>query len=186
MPSELPPGTFDVTFLSSRAYMITVASGSGLIELYKFSCDDTDDAVAGDGPRPPKHMARLCLPETHPGQDLRRFTTHSAPFVANRTPGRPFETSRNSNVHVMELRYGDRALMFNLFVLNRFLLSFIDEDSNNVDTVPVIKHWGEWGPDNTRVMHRISHFQWLRYVPWSTRSLAATRAYDYAARDPLF
>ena len=44
---DLPTGTYDFAFISSRAYMITVTTNYGSIELYTFSGGDDDDESRG-------------------------------------------------------------------------------------------------------------------------------------------
>ena len=143
--------------------MVTVASGSGTIELYTFS--GTRASNAGDR-NLPIHVAQLGLPPTRPGKDLRQFKTHTAPFVSKQTPGKPFETSRDSRIHVMELWYGDRAQKFNMFVHNSFLLSLIGIPRGQSDTEQLVntKLWDEWGPNHTRFHAYVTPFQWLRCV----------------------
>ncbi|KAI0773132.1 senescence-associated protein-domain-containing protein [Trametes elegans] len=167
----LSTGAYDFAFLSNRAYMITVTTGPGSIEIYTFDGDGdvslstgAHSPSLGGNPLPTK-VAVLELPPTKPGQGPTRFQTHSAPFVARPTPGRAFETSPDSRLHVMELSYGDHGRRCNLFVRNRFLLSHVPADLNSgVVSAPLTKRWEEWGPDNTRFMEMIGRFQWLRYV----------------------
>ncbi|OSC98108.1 hypothetical protein PYCCODRAFT_1480843 [Trametes coccinea BRFM310] len=169
---RLPLGVYDFAFLSSRAYMITVASGQGTIEIYRFS-GDVDVAASSQGGSPstiadsplPTRVAVLSLPAVKPGQAVQRFSTHSSPFVARRTPGRPFETAPDCKIHVMELSYGDQHIRFHLFVQHRYLLSYIPpEVGSGAIYEPVRKPWAEWGPDHTRFMPLMGRFEWLRYV----------------------
>ena len=185
----MPLGAYDVSFLSSRAYMITIADGSGSIELYTFDAEPDIEETAprspptsphaplqpaappqlydASNPLPaqPRKAAVLWLPTTHLGQELRRISTHSAPFIARDTPGRPFSTARGVCVHAMELRYGMAGKMFNMFVLNRFLLGLATAGANaGAGDAPVVRQWEEWGPDNTRLFPQVAHFQWLRCV----------------------
>ncbi|KAI0370752.1 hypothetical protein BV20DRAFT_1035699 [Pilatotrama ljubarskyi] len=161
---DFPTGTYDFAFLSSRAYMITVTSGSGSIDIYAF----------GDGPnshhppilQPPTKVAVLRMPPIKVGQSLRRFKTHSGPFVARPTRGRAFETAPECRLHVMEVTYGSIMMRFNMFVRHRFLMAYIPHGvgSGATDYQPVTKEWDEWGPDNTRLITILGRFQWLRYV----------------------
>ena len=175
MGFDLPTGTYDFAFISSRAYMITVTTNYGSIELYTFSGGDDDYASSNNVPQSPSigyrllptQVAILGLPPTNPGQNLRRFLTHSAPFVAKPTPGRVFETSSDARVHMMCLYYGDHTGSYHMFLHNRFLLAHIPPGigSGCADKVKVVeKEWDEWGPDNTRFVNWIAHFQWLRCV----------------------
>ena len=170
--------------------MLTVAMGAGSIEIYTFSGDvdtlNTRDTSSSSSSSPSgaststpafapfvslaarrlaTRVAVLLLPPTHPGQDVRRALTHSGPFVARATPGRPFETSEDVRVHMLTLHYGDRAGMFIMFVLNRFLLSLVPPGASSQGDYPhVVKPWEEWGPENTRVFEWMAHFPWLRCV----------------------
>ncbi|TBU44170.1 hypothetical protein BD309DRAFT_990477 [Dichomitus squalens] len=171
---NLPTGTYDFAFISSRAYIVTVTMQYGSIEVYTFSGGDEDaETLSNTVPQSPSLGDRLLptrvaifrLPPTKPGQDLRRFLTHSAPFVANPTPGRVFEVSRDARVHMMCLYYGDHAGSYHLFLHNRFLLAHIPPGigSGAVGKVTAVaKEWDEWGPDNARFVNWIAHFQWLR------------------------
>ncbi|KAI9059862.1 hypothetical protein FKP32DRAFT_1595876 [Trametes sanguinea] len=170
---RLPLGVYDFAFLTSRAYMITVASGQGSIEIYTFSGDADVAASSQPGQSStatadsllPTQVAVLSLPAVKPGQAVQRFSTHSSPFVARRTPGRPFETSPDCKIHVMELSYGDQNIRFHLFVRNRYLLSYIPPGvGSGAIFEPVRKSWDEWGPDNTRFLPLMGRFEWLRYV----------------------
>ncbi|KAI0682113.1 hypothetical protein C8T65DRAFT_301266 [Cerioporus squamosus] len=186
----LPAGAYDFAFLSSRAFMLTVATGSGSIELYTFSGDE-DALISPSGsssspstPTPfspplapqlqlpffsarrlPTRVAELLLPPTKLGRDVRKAFTHSGPFVGRPTPGRPFETSPDARVHMLTLHYGDHAGMFNLFVLNRFFLSLVPASVGSRENyTAVVKHWDEWGAENTRMFEWSVHFHWLRYI----------------------
>ncbi|KAI0668215.1 hypothetical protein C8Q78DRAFT_282410 [Trametes maxima] len=170
---ELPAQVSDFAFVSSRTYMITttsshgpfeLSSNGGAIELFTFRCDDAD---ADAHLRSPTRVATLQLPALRQGRRLTRFFTHSAPFVKRPTPGRPFETSPDCRLHVMDLDYGNRAPCFSLFVRNRTFLSYIlpcAPGETGVEFAPVIKSWEEWGPDHSRLTPLIAQFNWLRYV----------------------
>ncbi|EIW52630.1 uncharacterized protein TRAVEDRAFT_174703 [Trametes versicolor FP-101664 SS1] len=159
--SGLPSGAYDCSFLSSRAYMITTTAAAGAIAIYTFS----GDVDASSSPAPPTHVAQLQLPPVKPGQDPIRFYTHSAPSVARPTPGRPFETSGDCRLHVMELNYGERTVRFNLFLRSTTLLAYIPPGvGSGASFTPAVKAWDEWGPDNTRFWPIMGGFQWLRYV----------------------
>ncbi|KAI0354450.1 hypothetical protein OH77DRAFT_1404967 [Trametes cingulata] len=172
---DTPAGTYDFAFLSSRAYMITVTAGSGSIHIYTFS--DPDSSLPPTQPQPislssprsaepssPTRVAILRLPTVKIGQDVRRFQTHSGPFVARPTPGRAFETAPDCRLHVMEVTYGDQATRYNIFVRNCCLLSYVPPGvgSGDKDYQPIVKEWDEWGPDNTRFFTIMGRFQWLR------------------------
>ncbi|CDO78284.1 hypothetical protein BN946_scf184674.g6 [Trametes cinnabarina] len=168
---RIPTGLYDFAFLSSRAYMITVASGRGSIEIYAFSGDvevtlsSQQQAQSAVQQVLPTQVAVLELPPVKPGKTVQRFTSHSGPFVGRRTPGRPFETSPDCKLHVMELSYGDQQTRFNLFVRNRYLLSYASPYIDSGETyTSVKKSWDEWGPDHARFLPIMGRFEWLRYV----------------------
>ncbi len=169
---DLPTGAHDFAFISNRAYMITVTTGCGSIELYTFGDADEDDAPSDTLRSPsidhrllPTQIAILGLPPTMPGVTLQRFLTHAAPFVANPTPGRVFETPRDAQLHMMSLFYDDLSRNYHLFLHNRYLLSHIPSGVGSGGKVKVIeKQWDDWGPDNTRFVNWIAHFQWLRCI----------------------
>ncbi|RPD53899.1 hypothetical protein L226DRAFT_469953 [Lentinus tigrinus ALCF2SS1-7] len=168
---DLPTGAYDFAFLSSRAFMLTVAAGAGSIELYTFTGDE-DALITRDSRSPsfaarrlPTRVAVLLLPPTNIGRDLRKAFTHSGPFVAQPTRGRPFETSEDVRIHMLTLHYGDLAGMFNMFLQNRFLLSLVPPGvGSRGNYAHVVKPWEEWGPENTRVFEWSVHFHWLRCV----------------------
>lgn len=169
--SDLPSGTYDFGFLSSRAFLLTVTTGHGSLALYTFNGDgdsslmtDQSKSISALVPSPPMQIAVLNLPTIQPKEDLHRFTTHSPPFVAHQW-GRPFQTSRDSRLHVMTLHYGDRSGDFNMFVHNNYLLSFVSPGVRFEETVtPIVKDWDDWGPDHTRFMPFTAPFQWLRHA----------------------
>ena len=180
----MPTGAYDFAFISNRAYMITVTTNCGSIELYTFSDTDAGEDKApppspsirvGHRQSPPTHVATLALPPTAPGVALRRFLTHAAPFVARPTAGRLFETRRGAHVHMMSLFYGDHSRGYYCFVHNRYLLSHVPPQagvgSGSGEVKVIEKQWDEWGPENTRFVNWIAHFQWLRCVWWFPPSL---------------
>ncbi|TFY60917.1 hypothetical protein EVJ58_g4844 [Rhodofomes roseus] len=78
------------------------------------------------------------------------------------TPGRAFTTAREKRVHLMSLHYGERGPRFHMFVLNKFLMSFLPPEG---EARPWAAHnWKSWGPENTRFLEHNVNFQWLRYV----------------------
>ncbi|KAI0643365.1 hypothetical protein C8Q79DRAFT_978518 [Trametes meyenii] len=184
---EFPAHVSDFAFISSRAYMITTTSSNGpfelfshggAIELFTFRCDDADaDAYL----RSPTRVAVLQLPALRQGRCLTHFFTHSAPFVARPTPGRPFEMSPDCRLHVMDLDYGNRAPCFSLFVRNNTFLSYLPPwapGEVGADFTPVIKSWEEWGPDNSRLTPLIAQFNWLRYVHGERVALPPKPTFD--------
>ncbi|KAI0738201.1 hypothetical protein C8Q80DRAFT_1347854, partial [Daedaleopsis nitida] len=157
---DLPSGTYDFNFLSNRAFMLTATDGDGSILLYSF-----DDGSS----HPPTHakVARLHLPPTLPGRALREAFTHSAPFVAQPTAGRPFETARETRIHVLNLRYGDipSRRHLSLFVHNRFLTSCLPPPDSALEDFPCVERvWDDWGPANTRLVDFVGPFLSVRYI----------------------
>ncbi|KZT01957.1 uncharacterized protein LAESUDRAFT_662823 [Laetiporus sulphureus 93-53] len=124
---QLPRGTWDFSFVSNRAFILTAAMGSGT-----------------------------------KGLELHNFSTHSGPFVHARTPGKPFETARDSGVHLMSLSYGDRGPRFHMIMHNRLLLSYLPREGGRPE--PKIVQWKTWGPKYSRFLEHTISFQWLRYV----------------------
>ncbi|PCH34839.1 hypothetical protein WOLCODRAFT_145533 [Wolfiporia cocos MD-104 SS10] len=160
---DLPMGTWDFSFLSSRSYMLCSTAGAGAIELFSFEGDPP--ALQQDLSKRPAHVATLRLPPVKDGHEPHQFTTHSGPFVHSPTPGKPFELGPDSRIHLIALSYGDRGRRFHMFVHNRFLQSFVRRGPGPADDVQkVTREWPEWGPRNTRFLEHDVHFQWLRYV----------------------
>lgn len=151
--------------MSNRSFIVTIPGNEGTIALYTFNGEDDADhgptsADSFINQRPPTPVAELRLPRTKPGRGLRQAFTHSGPFVADSTPGRPFHTARDTRIHMFSLLYGDHAGNYSLFVHNRHLLSYVTASAGK-GTV-IVKDWEEWGPDNTRVVDFLASFQWLR------------------------
>ena len=156
---DLPPGTWDFAFLSSRAFFLTSADASGSIELFTFKSRESGapDIIS------PKHVVSLRLPELVEGRDVRNFSTHSAPFLGGDiTKDVPFASSQDDRIHVMTLTYGDRSPRFHLFIKNSFLLGLATAEG--ASGLKQVLPWEEWGPDNTRFFEHNVQFQWLRYV----------------------
>lgn len=160
--------------------MVTLASEEGSIELYTFKGD------AGSAPSPvpeeslgehlpPTKVAQLCLPATNPGRTLGRAYTHSGPFVAQPTPGRPFETARDNRIHMFSLHYSYHSGVYAMFVHDRYFQSVIQRRTET-DGV-VVKQWDEWGPDNTRFVSYLGNFVWLRCVVFPRGPFAYDDAY---------
>ncbi|KAH7925961.1 hypothetical protein BV22DRAFT_1194726 [Leucogyrophana mollusca] len=85
--SQLPPGTWDFSFLSSRAYMLTCATGHGSIEIFTFSGGEDEsqppsNSAPKSSPPPLVHVASLKMPPLQPDVHLVNFQTHTGPFVA--------------------------------------------------------------------------------------------------------
>lgn len=159
---DLPMGTWDFSFLSNRAFMITSTSGAGAIDLYSFS----GKAPAWPNPLPPPtHVATLSLPPLKEGQELHHFSTHSGPIVHGPMPGKPFEPAREKRIHLMSLHYGERGPRYHMFVHNHYLMSHIPPGFGSGEAWKMVElPWDSWGPANTRFLEHNVHFQWLRYV----------------------
>lgn len=160
---ELPLGTWDFAFISSRAFILTSIQETGSIELFTF------DASPGSSEHlTPTHVASLQLPPLQIGQTMHSFTTHSAPFLAsNPTSNVPFYTAQDDRIHAMSLRYGDRGPRILLIVKNSALMKFIPIELNGVSNgmhEKVVIPWEKWGPQNTRFLDCTIRSSWLRYV----------------------
>lgn len=152
---ETPRGSSDFGFMSSRSYMLTSCSEWGMITLHYF----------GDVDRGPKTRAHLMLPPLQPGFRVSKFSTHSGPFTAHPSPGRPFATSRDSRVHFfsVEYGYGQWASRFYLFVHNHTLISYLTGVGERVE-------WDAWGPTHTHFREQFVTLNWLRSVTIYHRS----------------
>ena len=162
----MPSSTWDFSFLSSRAYMLTTTAGPGTIELFCFR-GRPDAGAPGEGREDTSaHAATLLLPRLRAGHEPHHFATHSGPFVRYQTRGRAFGTARESRVHLMSIHYGERGPMFHMFVLNRFLLSLVPRVGHLPPhpAPPPAHEWVQWGPRHTRFLEHSVNFQWLRCV----------------------
>ncbi|KAI0795917.1 hypothetical protein C8Q75DRAFT_744368 [Abortiporus biennis] len=164
LQSELHHGTWDFSFLSSRAFMLTTIGGSGSIEIYSFSghaITHEDGSLV-----PPAHAASLRLPDLKDPYEIRKFSTHSSPFLGgNISRGKPFTTSQENRVHLMSIHYGAQGPRFHLLIKNDFLLSHVPPNFAYQDqSKAVTKQWSEWGVKNSRFLEHNVSFKWLRYV----------------------
>lgn len=155
----MPSHTWDFSFLSSRAYMLTTTAGPGMIELYSFRGRPDAGAAEEDTSTP---VVTMLLPPLRVGHEPHHFATHSGPFVRYQTRGRAFGTARESRVHLMSIHYGERGPRFHLFVLNEFLLA-LHTSAGQLLSAPVLE-WKDWGPTHTRFLEHSVNFQWLRCV----------------------
>ncbi|EMD35720.1 hypothetical protein CERSUDRAFT_115679 [Gelatoporia subvermispora B] len=160
----LPPMVWDFAFLSNRAFLVTTIAGVGTIEIYAFRGD-----VALEGglekPNSARRVASLGMPPIKQTQELHAFNTHSGPFVHRPGTGQLFHTASDMCAHLFELNYGEHGRRFLLFVPNRFFLSFVPKEGEIAGVRHTIEQsWNEWGPLNSRVLHRRGRFQWLRYI----------------------
>ncbi|EGN97719.1 hypothetical protein SERLA73DRAFT_184538 [Serpula lacrymans var. lacrymans S7.3] len=167
---QLPSGTWDFSFLSSRAYMLTCTAGQGSIEIFTFADETRNDSTTASIGALPVHVASLLLPPVLPGVHLMNMHTHTGPFAARCPVGKPFATANHARIHVVSIQYARTGCLrlidsprFCLFVHNRTLMSYIHqrkERGGSAVTVP----WNKWGPLQTQFMHQREQFQWLRYV----------------------
>ncbi|KAI0738204.1 hypothetical protein C8Q80DRAFT_1207471 [Daedaleopsis nitida] len=168
--TELPRGVCDFAFISSRAFIVMVAGEAGSIQVFTFNGDeDAASEPVESHPLPwtvryrsPVKVAHLVFPFPEPPYTLIRAFTHSGPFVARPTPGRPFQTSRDTHVHMISLDY-DLA-NFSMFVHNRFFLSLLSIACDPQEPSVPATEWEQWGPENTRLMDSVGDPAWLRYV----------------------
>ncbi|KII84882.1 hypothetical protein PLICRDRAFT_179210 [Plicaturopsis crispa FD-325 SS-3] len=150
----LPPQTWDFTFLSARAFMVTSVNIPGRMHVFSFTST----------PGKPKCCAVLHLPPLQQDVELDYLATHTAPFHAYCPRGVPFTTSRESRIHVLSMQYVSREgthPRFILFLHNRTLLRYVDSPlcEEEVD-IP----WDAWGPRQSRFLTQHAPFEWLRYA----------------------
>jgi hypothetical protein len=184
---RLPPGIWDFSFLSNRAFILTSRAGTGSIEIYSFENNPSITV--------PTHIASLQLPALQPDVELVLFSTHSGPFTT--LPSRdhpvgplgehkPFTNALESRIHAMCVQYNlggagnlDRLSRFFIFIKNQSLLRFVEEykEHVNVDDMDLDDNgcriprtssakrvlWQEWGLDESRFMSFASQFRWLRF-----------------------
>ncbi|KAI0084537.1 hypothetical protein BDY19DRAFT_970797, partial [Irpex rosettiformis] len=189
---DLPMGCWDLTFLSTRAYMITCEGEVGSLDLYAINETSLDGTV-----QPPTQVLRLRLPELRPHRHLRTISTHSAPYLARpEALENPFVQHQDDRIHVVQLRYSDLMPGYTMYVKNEYLLSLMDQmgekrgvyhelqvqdttpyyspelvhsDAPENRHLPLINNyqylaWEDWGPSNTRFLQQDLRFQWLRYA----------------------
>ncbi|KAI6127159.1 hypothetical protein F5141DRAFT_996817 [Pisolithus sp. B1] len=166
-----PPKTWDVSFISSRAFFVTTAQKGGTIEIFTFDARTPKSNVT--------HVASLHLPTILPHIRVSNFSTHTGPFLARPPSDRPFVAANEERTHVFSLHYVDpnpeavrRLMRFCVFLKNSTLERYIRQHQSRSgvgeegSTVPLAVPWEEWGRENTRFMvHHWSQFEWLsRYV----------------------
>ncbi|KAH0835456.1 hypothetical protein J3R83DRAFT_9092 [Lanmaoa asiatica] len=147
---NLPPGTWDFSFIHSRALFVTTGNGGGSLELFTFTCDRADADPNGSScsnsqpqsqahrthaPTSPLiHVATLHLPPVHPSVRVLSVGTHTGPFLAGCPPDKPFVASNEERIHVLTIQYihlmtldgprtGQRVCMF---VHNRTLERYLN------------------------------------------------------------
>ena len=172
-------GCWDLTFLSSRAYMITCAGETGSLVLYAIN----DPSPTTGEIQPPTRVLRLRLPELRPHRHLRTINTHSAPHLARpEALDSPFVQHQHLRIHLVQLMYGDLMPNYTMYIKNEYLLDLMDQvrekrgvyqdlQPDNAGTYYVDHFappgnylpWEDWGPTNTRFLQQDLRFQWLRY-----------------------
>lgn len=166
----LPPGIWDFSFISNRAFILTSRDLNGSIEIYAFRDPPTNPALI--------QIASLRLPALQPTITPALFSTHSGPFTCDSPSAncaalkeKPFTVSKRSRIHAMCIQYlnpgghVDRRFRFFFFVKNDFFLKFVNESGRgDLEGVkpPRILNWGEWGVENTRFMAYGMQPRWLR------------------------
>jgi len=168
---HLPPGIWDFSFISNRAFILTSRDLGGSIEIYSFQNPPTEPALT--------HVASLCLPALRPTITPALFSTHSGPFTSHDSSSancealkeKPFAISKRSRIHAMCIQYHiaggtlDRRFRFFFFVKNDFFLKLVDEHQNGEDqheNSPRVLIWEDWGVENTRFMAYGMQPRWLR------------------------
>ncbi|EIW85176.1 hypothetical protein CONPUDRAFT_117787 [Coniophora puteana RWD-64-598 SS2] len=160
---DLPHLTWDFSFLSSRAYIITCAAGPGSIEIFTF-----------DAPNPsrvPVHVAKLQLPPLQPRVQVVGVTAHTGPFVARVPAGVPFAPNNDERLHVVSMQYRTQpqdmpgsmprfCVVFKNSLPMEYIRKYREEKLQECATVL----WHSWGPMKTRFLPQLAPFQWLRYV----------------------
>jgi hypothetical protein len=154
---DLPLDTWDFSFLSPRAYILTSSADQGSIHIFTFE---------SPAPSSSTHIVTLLLPELEDHVIVQYLTTHTGPFQARCPPNKPFTTSPKSRIHVMSIQYDSidhhAHPSYCFFIHNHALLEYISTYSfrNEYDmfTIP----WENWGPRNTRFLARQVPFHWLR------------------------
>lgn len=161
---NLPPGTWDCSFLSARAFVLTSVNDSGAMHIYSF----TSPPSSPSPPPPPVLHATLCLPPLQEGVRLAHLATHTGPFHANPPKGSLFTTSPASRIHVVSVQYvGDQTGMpmnrprFMFFFHNHTALKYLVDNINGPTEAAEIP-WDAWGPKATRFLVHHIPFMWLR------------------------
>jgi len=129
--APLPPGTWDFSFINSRALFVTSNHDGGSLELFSFACDrdldtnanastDTDDddseMLTPTQPEPAiglgqtvasrmTHVASLRLPPVQPSVRVQSVATHTGPFVGGCLPDKPFVASNEERIHALTVQY---------------------------------------------------------------------------------
>lgn len=189
--ANLPPGTWDFSFIHSRALFVTTSDGNGSLELFTFSCDRADTNADSDSSSPPypqpeptslTHVATLQLPPVHPSVRVLSIGTHTGPFLATCPPNTPFVSSNQERIHLLTVQYAHLPTMEGprtrprvcVFVHHRTLERYLQvavsqkgvASANAAMEVP----WSEWGPMHTRILPHVGTFQWLRWVTLCVRT----------------
>ncbi|KAG1834914.1 hypothetical protein DFJ58DRAFT_821238 [Suillus subalutaceus] len=157
---DLPSHISDFSFISNRAYMITIRTDGGSIQVFTF----------GEKQHEIVHVASLSLPpmkSTH----LVHCTIHTGPFVARCLPNTPFWTNQEERMYVLSVQYVQVDMnvpsarpRFFLFFKNNTPLRYIRKYREQGETNPLEVPWEEWGPRESRMLHHQVPYQWLRYV----------------------
>ena len=182
---QLPPSTWDFSFINSRAFFVTTCHGSGALELFSFTYDRGD----ADPPLPPSydtptsrlvHVATLCLPTVHPSVRVLSLGTHTGPFLATCPPDRPFVASNASRIHVLTIQFihqhvldGPRTrprvcIFTHNCVLERYVQQGLARGAGKGAGALGVP-WSEWGRTRARMLPYVGLFQWLRWVVLACR-----------------
>ncbi|KAA1473248.1 hypothetical protein DENSPDRAFT_881900 [Dentipellis sp. KUC8613] len=143
----------DFSFLSSRAYMLTIRNMEGCLELFVFGENHF-------------HVASLSLPEIQQDVILNLMRTHTGPFTAGAPPDAPFYVLPEYRVHVLTLLYirPSPHRLVRMVIDHAALMSNITEYFETKAHSPILKRWADWGPFATRALDYSHWRHWLRYV----------------------
>ncbi|KAG6372438.1 hypothetical protein JVT61DRAFT_7535 [Boletus reticuloceps] len=114
--SNLPLGTWDFSFIHSRALFVTTVSGNGSLELFTFTCDRADADANADSssvpsqPQPEStsplvHVATLYFPPVRPSVRVLSIGTHTGPFVAGCPADASFTSANEDRIYVLTVQY---------------------------------------------------------------------------------
>ncbi|CAA7266686.1 unnamed protein product [Cyclocybe aegerita] len=131
---DCPPNlSFDL--LLRDAFLLTSATSSGQILIYRFS-----PTVPGM----PVHVASLGLPPTAPPACVTYIRPNSGQFQPRSTPGMLFMHLPESRIHIFSVNYYRHR--YTLFVRSSTFLRYVDDSASEAQDVP----WEMWGERESR------------------------------------
>ncbi|KAF9467524.1 hypothetical protein BDZ94DRAFT_961713 [Collybia nuda] len=154
---ELPRLTWDFSFITPRAYIMTSREANGSIEIF---------GIESETSKPPTPIASLQLPELDENVTPRSITTHTGPL---NTPSsnQLFVRSPESRMHVICIQYNisfSPQGRYCMFIRNGTFLSYLSLHASGKTPAGTQVPWKAWGPKNTRFSINKTPFAWLRYV----------------------